>query len=135
MSEHQAAARRHRMWFGSYKQAGELKKIEVWCFVNDGKIEFMTRGDSFKAKRARRNPAVICYLGSENGPAVEGTAEVLTDPSELWRGYRAYWKTHRWMMCILSLTIRRNIRAGRQVLIRVMPAEPNPLAGMTDPEM
>ena len=135
MNEHQSAARRHIMWFGSYKQSGELKKIQVWCFLKDGNIEFLTPGDSFKAKRVRRNPTVVCYLGSENGPTVQGVAELITERAEVWRGYRAYWKTHRWMMCILGLPVRRNIRTGRQVMIRVKPSEPNPLAGSTDPAL
>jgi hypothetical protein len=33
-------------WFGSYKRSGELKKIQVWLIVNQGQIEFLTRGNS-----------------------------------------------------------------------------------------
>ncbi len=133
MDAHYAAMRRHVMWFGSYKRSGELKKVKVWCFLNEaapGSIEFLTGGDSYKAKRARRNPRVVCNLGSEDGPAVEGTAEIISDPAELWRGYRAYWKTHPWMMTLLCWTIRSRIQSGRQVLVRVKPSEPSPLPGV-----
>lgn len=133
MNEYLEAARSHRMWFGSYNRAGELKKIQVWCFLKNGNLEFLTPGDSYKARRVGRNPAVICHLGSENGPAIHGSAELISDPAELWRGYRAYWKTHPWMMLLLAWTVRSHIRSGRQVMIRVRPAEPNPLAGVTDP--
>jgi hypothetical protein len=50
----------HTQWFGSYKKSGELKKIQVWLIVHEGNIEFLTPGDSYKVKRVRRNPRVIC---------------------------------------------------------------------------
>ena len=132
MNEFQEAIRSHKMWFGSYKDSGELKKIQVWCFLAEGNIEFITPGDSYKAKRVRRNPLVICYLGRENGPAVEGNAELVSEPAALWRGYQAYWKTHKWMMLLLGFSIRRRIRSGTQVLVRVKPKAPNPFEGITD---
>ena len=119
--------------FGSYKQSGELKKVPVWLTLNDGRIEFLTDGQSFKVKRARRNPCVVCFLGSENGPAIPGTATIVTDQPSMRRIYRAYWKTHPLMMCFLALMLSRRIKSGRQVMVRVQPDEPNPLAGITDP--
>ena len=129
MNAFHAAMRRHVMWFGSYKRSGELKKVKVWCFLNGGNIEFLTEGGSYKAKRVRRNPHVVCNLGAEDGPAVEGTAEIISDPAELWRGYQTYWKTHPWWMALLWWPIRKKIQSGRQVLVRVKPSEPSPLLG------
>lgn len=120
------------MWFGSYTRSGELKKVQVWCYLRDGRIEFLTDGASLKAKRAERNPRVLCILGSEDGPRVEGTAEIIRDRGELARGYRCYWKTHRFMMLFLNFVIRRNIAAGRQVLIRITPDDPSPIAGASN---
>ena len=133
MDDLERAVRKHRMWFGTYTKAGELKKIQVWCFLNSGNLEFMTAGDSLKVKRARQNPRVVCNLGSENGPQIEGTAEIVTDEATLWRGYRMYWKTHPAMMLLLWRPIRRRIHSGWQALVRVKPEEPNPLEGITDP--
>ena len=99
--ELQRALRRHTQWFGSYKASGELKKIQVWLVVNDGQIEFLTPGDSYKVKRIRRNPRVICYVGSKDGPTISGTAHVITDRSEVARVYRRYWKVHPIRMVIL----------------------------------
>lgn len=134
-SELQRAIRTYNLWFGSYKKSGELKKVQVWLTVNDGRVEFITEGDSWKAKRVRRNPKVVCFLGSADGPAVPGTAEIISDPEPLWRAYRAYWKTHPFGMLIFALPINRNIKKGKDVLIRVHPDQPNPLAGLTDPEL
>ena len=51
----------------------------------------------------------------------------------IWHVYRAYWKTHPLVMAVIALPIRRRIRNRKEVLIRVRPDEPNPLAGVTDP--
>ena len=86
--ELERALRRHTQWFGSYKASGELKKIQVWLVVNGGQIEFLTGGSSYKVKRVRRNPRVICYVGSKNGPAISGTPKSLP-PEASWRGSTA----------------------------------------------
>jgi hypothetical protein len=65
-----------RQWFGSYKKSGELVKVQVWLIVNNGSIEFLTLDDSYKVKRIRRNPRVICYIGEKERPSVSGTAEI-----------------------------------------------------------
>ena len=121
------------MWFGSYKRSGELKKIPVWCFLHNGNLEFLTPGESYKVKRILRNPRVVCTLGSENGPEVEGTAEVVRNPAEVRRGYAAYRKTHPWLMLLLGRMIRKRMESGRQLMIRIKPDEPNPFAGITEP--
>lgn len=131
--ELERAIKRHTQFFGSYKQSGELKKVPVWLTVNAGRIEFLTDGQSFKVKRARRNPGVVCFLGSENGPAIPGTATIVADPEAMQRTFRAYWKTHPLGMIVLALILSRRIKSGRHVLVRVQPDEPNPLAGITDP--
>jgi PPOX class probable F420-dependent enzyme len=132
---HLEAARKHIMWFGSYARSGELKKVQVWCIVHDGCLEFLTDGASLKVKRVRRNPSVICFLGSSDGPQMEGTAEILRDFEAIEYGIRAYWKTHPLRMTIVNLFIKRRVKRGEQVLIRVTPDEPNPLAGVTEPKL
>lgn len=129
------AVKSHRQWFGSYKKSGELKKVQVWLTVNNGRIEFTTKADSYKVKRLRRNPRVICFIGRKDGPAITGTAEIVTDRDAVWRAYRAYWKVHPVMMLFVAFGIRRRIKAGRSVLIRVHPDEPNPLAEITEPAL
>jgi PPOX class probable F420-dependent enzyme len=127
------AVKRYKQWFGSYKKSGELVKIQVWLTVNNGCIEFLTADDSYKVKRIRRKARVICYIGDKNGPSVSGTAEIVMGRNAARRVYRAYWKTHPVIMTFIAFPIRRRIRNRKQVLIRVHPDEPNPLAGVTDP--
>ena len=73
-------------------------------------------------------------MGSENGPAISGTAQIITDRSELARVYRAYWKSHPLRMTIvIGLLIWVEMLLNKRVVVRVQPDEPNPLAGITDP--
>ena len=73
-------------------------------------------------------------MGSENGPAISGTAEIITDRGELARVYRAYWKSHPLRMTIvIGLLIWVEMLSNKRVVVRVQPDEPNPLAGLTDP--
>ncbi len=127
------AIQRYTQWFGSYNARGELKKVQVWLTVNDGQIEFLTPGDSYKVRRVRRNPRALCFIGKSTGPAIPGTAEIVADKRAIWRAYRAYWKSHPLPMVFLAIPIRRRIRTGKQVLIRVRPDEPNPLSGVIHP--
>ncbi len=123
----------YRQWFGSYKKSGELVKLEVWLTVNNGCIEFLSIENSYKVKRIRRNPRVICYLGKIDGPPISGTAEIVMGRDALQRAYQAYWKTHPLVMPFLALAIKWRIKTHKEVVIRVRPDEPNPLAGVTDP--
>jgi hypothetical protein len=131
--ELERAVKRYRQWFGSYKKSGELIKVQVWLSVNNGYIEFLTLADSYKVKRIRRDPRVICYIGVKEGPSVSGTAEIFMGSDAIWRVYRAYWKTHPLIMAFIAFLTRRRIRNHKEVLIRVRPNVPNPLAGVTDP--
>jgi hypothetical protein len=132
--ELQRALRQYMVWFGSYKTSGELKKTEVWSIVTAGCIEFITPANTYKVERVRRNSRVICFLGSENGPAIPGTAEISTKKREILRIYRAYWKSHSfWNVLRVTPRILRQTTLGNRAMIRVRPDEPNPLAGVTDP--
>ena len=131
--ELERAVKRYRQWFGSYKRSDELVKVQVWLTVNNGCIEFLSSEDSYKVKRIRRDPRAICYIGDRDGPSIPGTAEILMGRDAMWRVYRASWKTHPLVMAVIALATRRRIKTHKDVLIRVRPDEPNPLAGVTDP--
>ncbi len=131
--ELERAVKRYKQWFGSHKKSGELIKVQVWLTVSDGCIEFLTLDDSYKVKRIRRNARVICYIGDKEGPHLPGSAEIVMGRNAIWRVYRAYWKTHPLIMVFIAFSVRRRIGTHKQVLIRVHPDEPNPLAGVTDP--
>jgi PPOX class probable F420-dependent enzyme len=129
--ELQRALKNHTQWFGSYKKSGDLAKVQVWLVLNGGRIEFLTNKNSYKVRRVRRNPRAICYVGSKEGPAVAGTAEIVTDKAEQRRVYRAYWKTHPVFMLLgIGLRVGIEVVLGNRVVVRVVPDEPNPLAAV-----
>lgn len=85
-------------------------------------------------KRVKRNPHVICYVGSKDGPAIAGTAQVITDKSEVARVYRSYWKIDPIHMAIvLGLRVWIEMLLNARVVVRVQPDEPNPVVGLSDP--
>ncbi len=132
--ELQRALKSHMQWFGSYKKSGDLTKVQVWLTVNAGQIEFLTNGNSYKVKRARRNPRVISFVGSPNGPAVSGTAQIISDRNEVTRVYRRYWKIHPLMMLLgVGLRVWIEMLLSQRVVVRIQPDDPNPLAGLSDP--
>jgi PPOX class probable F420-dependent enzyme len=129
--ELQRALKNHTQWFGSYKKSGDLAKVQVWLVLNGGRIEFLTNKNSYKVRRVRRNPRAICYVGSKEGPAVAGTAEIVTDKAQQRRVYRAYWKTHPVFMLLgIGLRVWIEMALGNRVVVRVVPDEPNPLAAV-----
>jgi Pyridoxamine 5'-phosphate oxidase len=131
--ELRSALKRHMQWIGSYKKSGELVKVQVWLIVNRGQIEFLTGKDSYKVRRLRRNPRAICYVGSKDGPAVAGTAQIVSDKAELARVYGAYWRTHPVFMLLgIGLRIWIEMLFGNRVVVRVTPDEPSPLEGVSE---
>lgn len=131
--ELQSALKRHMQWFGSYKKSGELVKVQVWLIVSNGNIEFLTGKDSYKIRRLRRNPKAVCYVGSKNGPAISGTAQIISEKADLRRVYGAYWKTHPvFMLLSIGLRIWIEMLLGNRVVVRVVPDEPNLLAGISE---
>jgi hypothetical protein len=132
--ELQRALKNNMQRFGSYKKSGELTKVQVWLTVNAGQIEFLTNGDSYKVKRARRNERVISFVGSPDGPAISGTAHIINDRNEVARVYRRYWKIHPLMMLLgVGLRVWIEMLLNQRVVIRIQPDDPNPLAGFSDP--
>lgn len=72
----------------------------MWLTVNEGSIEFLTPGNSYKLKRVRRNPRVVCQVGSNESPKIVGAAEIVSDRGEVSRVHRRCWKIHPVMMAL-----------------------------------
>ena len=63
-----------------------------------------------------------------------GTAQIITDQSEVAGIYRSYWKVHLLRMAIvIGLRVWIEMLLNKRVVVRVQPDDPNPLAGVTDP--
>ena len=83
--ELERAVKRYRQWFGSYKKSGELIKVQVWLTVNNGCIEFLTLDDSYKVKRIRRNPRVVCYTSDPKALRSLVPLEIVMGRNAIWR--------------------------------------------------
>jgi uncharacterized protein len=82
----------------------------VWFAEREGKLYCMTRSDSGKIKRLRRNPRVrvapATIRGSVTGAAIEGTARVL--PENEWTIPRALIKK-KYVLARLPIWSRKNV--------------------------
>jgi len=66
----------------TFRKDGSELSTPVWVVTDDGKrLLVWTGGQTWKAKRIRRNPRVLVapstIRGRERGPRIEGTARIL----------------------------------------------------------
>jgi uncharacterized protein len=83
----------------TFRKSGEAVATPVWFAEENGKLYFMTRGDSVKVKRMRNNPQVriaACTIrGKVTGPEFSGTARIL--PQEAWPAARKAVNKKYWL--------------------------------------
>jgi PPOX class probable F420-dependent enzyme len=91
--------------------------------VRDGRVYFVTRSDTGKVKRLRRNPQVqlapCTRRGQVTGPSYSGTARVLAeeDAGEIAAAFRRNWRWQWYAMLALD-----RVRGKRRVYLEVTPA-------------
>lgn len=79
------------IYVATRRRSGALSSIlPVWFFYDGGKIFFTTAPDSWKAKRIAAGSPLYIWVGSQDGPFVEGTAERVTDAALVDRMGEAY---------------------------------------------
>ena len=83
------------IYVATRRHNGALSAIKpIWFYYDDGKIFFTTSPDSWKAKRIAAGSPLYIWVGSAQGPFVEGTAEPVTDPALIDRMGEAYGKKY-----------------------------------------
>jgi PPOX class probable F420-dependent enzyme len=112
----------------TYKRSGEGVATPMWIVRDGAHLSAWTPADSWKVKRARRDPRVTLRACGRTGrvdpgePVLEGTAEVVTDPGEVFRVEglvkRKYGLEFRVMTLIETIAAR-----GRKsrVVLRISP--------------
>lgn len=79
------------IYVATRRKNGALSEIKpIWFYFTDGKIFFSTAPDSWKAKRIAAGSPLYIWVGSENGPFVEGRAEPVTDAALIDKMGEAY---------------------------------------------
>lgn len=95
----------------TFRKDGTPVPTPVWFAENAGKLYVMTRGDSFKTRRARNNPSVqvaACTMrGRVTGPWLDAKAYVL--PESEWPAARRLLEQKYWLMRVPFLWSRHNV--------------------------
>jgi general stress protein 26 len=115
------------IYVATRRQNGALSAIKpIWFYYDDGKIFFTTSPDAWKAKRIAAGSPLYIWIGSEDGPFVEGTAERVTDPALIDRMGDAYAK--KYWIAWLGLFKPRSSRVtdGKTMAYLVTPTHAQP---------
>jgi PPOX class probable F420-dependent enzyme len=118
-----ALPRAKYLYLTTYGASGKSGTVPVWCWYDGADAYFTTQRESLKACRIRETGRVTVRVGTKDGPRFEGRAEWVDGRPDLetalLRAYRRkYWLTvPLWM----GRYIRRRLRDGRSVLVRITP--------------
>lgn len=112
----------------TYKRSGEAVATPMWVVCDGVHLSVWTPADSWKVKRARRDPRVTLRACGRTGkidaaaPVLEGTAEVVTDPVEVSRVEALVKQKYGLEFRVMTLieTVAARGRKSR-VLLRISP--------------
>ena len=102
------------------------KAAPVW-FIYDGQAVYLTTAPtSYKARRIKRGSPVRVWVGSTEGPAFTGKAEIIEDLELVERMGSAY--SQKYWLAWLGLFRPRAARvaAGKTLAVKVMPVDDTP---------
>jgi len=86
-----ALQRADLIYVATRRRNGALSAIKpIWFFYVDGKIFFSTSPTSWKAKRIAAGSPLYIWVGSQDGPFIEGRAAPVTDAAFIERMGDAY---------------------------------------------
>ncbi|MBI2912589.1 MAG: pyridoxamine 5'-phosphate oxidase family protein [Chloroflexi bacterium] len=90
-------AKSHNYWVATTRADGRPHVMPVWAVWLEGALYFSTARTSRKARNLARNPrCVVTTEGADEAVILEGTAEVIDDPSALKPVWAAYQKKYEW---------------------------------------
>ena len=120
----EALARAKYIYVTTYGRSGRSGTVPVWRWVDDGRVYFTTRRQSLKARRIRDTGRVTVHVGTADGPAFEGKGEWVDGRPDLEARLLAAYHKQYWLLVPLWMGwhIRRGLRTGASVLIRITPA-------------
>jgi len=109
------------------KDGNQSKAAPVWfTTTSDHMLLINTSPTSWKAKRIRRGSAAMVWIGSEDGPAFIGKAEITTDPASQNRIITDY--PEKYMMARVGLfkPSQEKFDKGTVVAIKITPVRDLP---------
>ncbi|MBO0679025.1 PPOX class F420-dependent oxidoreductase [Mycolicibacterium sp. S2-37] len=110
----------------TFKRNGDAVATPLWVIDEAGQLVFWTPAESWKVKRARRDPRVTVVACSRSGKVapgertMAGRAQVVEDAAEVSRVQGLFRKKYGLGFLVVT-TIERLLRRGRErrVLLRV----------------
>lgn len=111
----------------TYRKDGTPVRTPVWFVPIDGRLFFVTGGDSFKVKRMNRNPkariAACDMRGNVHGPWWDATAEVLPEGDLATRARQDVQQKYGLISSLMRVVWRLTGKlAGRRVIV-IRPAD------------
>jgi uncharacterized protein len=110
----------------TFKKNGDGMPGPMWIAGDGDRLAIWTPADSWKVKRARRDPRVTLVPCSRSGKVdagatpVEGTAEIVSDPTVLSRVEAALKKKYGFMYTVVTLMEKIVSRGGKpRVVLRI----------------
>ena len=120
----EALSRAHYIYLTTYSKAGKPGTVPTWCWLHEDAVYFTTQSASLKARRIKNNGRVTVHVGTKDGPAFEGQAELVVDRPDLEAAILKAYRRKYWIIVPLWMGryIRRGFRARTSVLVRIRPA-------------
>jgi PPOX class probable F420-dependent enzyme len=111
------------MYVTTYSRAGQPGTVPTWLWPHDGRVYFTTKRDSLKARRIAAGSRVTVRVGSRDGPAFEGRAELVGDRPDLAEALLRDYRRKYWILVPLFMGryIRAGLARGTSVLVRITP--------------
>ena len=109
------------------KNGDQSKAAEIWfTSTEDGTVLINTGPDSWKVKRIKRGSPAIVWIGSKDGPAFIGTAEITNDRGLQDRIIADFPKKYTLAWMGLFLPSHAKYDAGKSVAIKITPVRELP---------
>ena len=120
-----ALRRASYLYVTTYGASGKSGTVPVWNWYDGTAAYFTTRRESLKARRIRETARVTVRIGTKDGPRFEGRAEWVDGRPDLERALLRAYRRKYWLLVPLWMGrfIRRGLRTGRSVLVRITPAQ------------
>lgn len=116
------------------KDGNQSRAARVWFIATpDGRMLFDTNSDSWKAKRIARGSPVIVWIGTADGPAFIGKAEIIRDPAVQDQMIEAIPKKYWLARMGLFGPKRAKFDAGQIITIRISPERDLPEGFQSQP--
>jgi general stress protein 26 len=123
-----ALARASLIYIATVRKGGnQSTAAPVWfTATSDGHVMIQTAPTSWKARRIRRGSPVIVWIGSRDGPAFIGKAEITNDPAVINRIDQDYPKKYWIAWAGLHRPTAERFARGEIVAIKITPVRDLP---------